>query len=349
MQKEKYNSLDICKLLMAFFVVAIHTLQFSNPKISDIFYSTVNMAVPFFFLTSGFLLAKKMQPPSIEMYIQNCLGKYLHKIIKMYIIWTAIYSPIALYCFVKYDTGFFLSVFIYIRGLFLRGEQSYSWQLWYLLSTIYGLLYIKICYKLLKTKHIVILGSCFFLLGSALTFLSEYDGNLPNGISLFRKFILYTISSGRIFSSFFYLPLGILLFKTTIRNSIFLLLFVAGLMLNILVRNVFFSEILTGITSVGFFGIVKSVSLPNSSFYLFARKMSITIYLIHMWVFVSYCYFAGGEILYGFSSFFITCGVSVIIAYIVTMFQTVLLNNENENKTPLFHKAVLQRIPHKKR
>ena len=79
-KKYNYNSLDVCKLLMAFCVVAIHTCPLEHCDvivINDIYDSFVSMAVPFFFLSSGFLLAKKFEFPLLAQENINIIKKQL--------------------------------------------------------------------------------------------------------------------------------------------------------------------------------------------------------------------------------------------------------------------------------
>ena len=63
MERKKFNSLDICKLWMAFCVVTIHTHPLEHCTITiinEIYDSFVRMAVPFFFLSSGFFIGTKV-------------------------------------------------------------------------------------------------------------------------------------------------------------------------------------------------------------------------------------------------------------------------------------------------
>ena len=55
---QKSNSLiiDICKIIGAYMVVAIHTTPFEQTDgvISNIYFTLLKCAVPFFFMASGF-------------------------------------------------------------------------------------------------------------------------------------------------------------------------------------------------------------------------------------------------------------------------------------------------------
>ena len=63
---KQYNSLDLVKFLMAFAVVAVHTEPFincTNNILIKVISPITSMAVPFYFLASGYLLAVKMRWP----------------------------------------------------------------------------------------------------------------------------------------------------------------------------------------------------------------------------------------------------------------------------------------------
>lgn len=56
-ERLQYNNIDLIKFIMAFAVVAIHTnplVDCKNDIVQIVYNNIVNMAVPFFFLTTGF-------------------------------------------------------------------------------------------------------------------------------------------------------------------------------------------------------------------------------------------------------------------------------------------------------
>ena len=59
----EYNAIDFVKFIMALVVVAIHTEPFhgSSENIQVLFDTFSGLAVPFFFISSGFLLGKRVQ------------------------------------------------------------------------------------------------------------------------------------------------------------------------------------------------------------------------------------------------------------------------------------------------
>ena len=59
---EKYNAIDLFKLIMAVCVIAIHTnplYECNSKAVISIYNTLVGVANPFFFLSSGYLIGKK--------------------------------------------------------------------------------------------------------------------------------------------------------------------------------------------------------------------------------------------------------------------------------------------------
>lgn len=59
---EKYNAIDLFKLIMAVCVIAIHTnplYECNSKAVISIYNTLVCVANPFFFLSSGYLIGKK--------------------------------------------------------------------------------------------------------------------------------------------------------------------------------------------------------------------------------------------------------------------------------------------------
>lgn len=91
-----YNSIDLLKFFMSFFVVAIHT-DYDHTFFTGFICPLV---VPMFFVLSGFLLQKKM-----SVYIScgnsNCvdwtINMYIVKLLKLYFLWTVLYLPLTFY------------------------------------------------------------------------------------------------------------------------------------------------------------------------------------------------------------------------------------------------------------
>ena len=95
--KEKYNAIDITKFIMAIILIFIHTWSrfggiLMQTKLIPI---VTNTAVPFFFITSGFLLENKIKKQKENK--EKVVKKYILNALIIYIIWTIIYLPITIF------------------------------------------------------------------------------------------------------------------------------------------------------------------------------------------------------------------------------------------------------------
>lgn len=99
----EYRILDLMKFVMAVVVIAIHIrpeVSFSNHSVKIIFEGIYSLAVPFFFMASGFLLFRKARIPLEDVGKARILS-YLKRMLKLYVVWTLIYLPLTIYGFWK--------------------------------------------------------------------------------------------------------------------------------------------------------------------------------------------------------------------------------------------------------
>lgn len=131
----EYIGVDICKYIMAFAVVAIHV---SSPacigiKLPDILEWFVRLAVPFFFVATGFFLQHKLDRMTVEERIKTLRQRSL-QLIKLFSYWLIIYFPISLYLAIDSGRPYLKSVAIYVFNVVINGESSYAWPLWFIYS-----------------------------------------------------------------------------------------------------------------------------------------------------------------------------------------------------------------------
>ena len=164
--KIQYNNIDLFKFIFAIVVVMIHTTPFMDisESASWFFSNTVaNLAVPFFFVTSGFLLFGKLANCGSDRRDET-VKKYLVHIVRMYLIWCIIWIPWKALNY--YNIGSFTTTdFVkYIRDIiFVSGGDA----LWYLpaLATAVGIVYL-LRYKLnLPKESILILSFILYIAG----------------------------------------------------------------------------------------------------------------------------------------------------------------------------------------
>ena len=111
-----------------------------------------------------------------------------------------IYIPLTVYGTFKElreNSNLYVAVYNLIKNYFFVGEQFYSWQLWYLLATIFGMEVLLLVPH--KHWHELLLYSCAF-------FALAYVINCFQG----TRIIKLTIVNGRLFTRPSYILLGML-------------------------------------------------------------------------------------------------------------------------------------------
>lgn len=277
-----FHSIDCVKLVMAVFVVAIHTSAYNcypQAWVNMIGTALISLAVPFFFVASGFLLWHKLVEATIEQKLDR-IQKWLKKTIRLYLVWTFIFLPYAIYGFARENLSITKSIIFYIRNILLVGENYWSWPLWYLLAMIVagGILYVVVRIRC-KQKHIYILAIVLAITGIILNTLHEQcDGYHQLYFSIFK-----TTRNG-FFIGFPYICIGIAIAQHGILRStrILWLIFLISIGLNIV--DIPFALF---IAVYALFSLTLHMQLPSSKKeqYQQARLSSTVIYFVHMiWI-----------------------------------------------------------------
>lgn len=250
------------KVLMAFVVVSIHTTEWPLLGIRDV-------AVPFFFLVSGFFLFGKMTGDRKE--DLAAIRTWTLKILKLYLIWTAIYLPFTVYGWMQDGLTWKQAMAVFIRNLVFLGQNFMSWPLWYLLSMIWG----GVLFYLLRAVNVPLWG---MLLAGILLFAIPHVPGVVDS-TLYRK--LFKDSTNLVYTGPLYLAIGGLLRRYNVRLPLWggVLLAIAGL-----VGMYWCSLLALPFAAVGFFLLAKELQLPFISDRLSRafRDGSETIYLVHM-------------------------------------------------------------------
>lgn len=281
-QKE-YKFLDVMKFMMAIVVVAIHTrpeCSFKSAIVRGIFEAVYSIAVPFFFMASGFLLFRKVSLP-LDSEGEKRIKNYLKKILKLYLIWTVIYLPQTVYGFYIDGMPLLKSAVVFIRNILLVGENWMSWPLWYLLALIVG---VGIIYGLLRLRvsrnWIVIIGILMAMIGVALDYCK--DNSIMQSITDLY-FSAFQKTRNGFFVGFLYVSLGMLCSKLEkVSSGAILLILLVGIIC--MYMNIPLSVALVVfalfIISISF----QSDSLSNCNSQVY-RYLSSIIYFCHMiWV-----------------------------------------------------------------
>lgn len=97
-RNHNFNSIDLMKFIFALLVIAIHfppLVDISNIVNWALIQFVARLAVPFFFICSGYLLFRKTDLANKEK-TQARIKRYTLRIIKMLIIWYLLYFPLIL-------------------------------------------------------------------------------------------------------------------------------------------------------------------------------------------------------------------------------------------------------------
>lgn len=164
MEKEYYGGIGVIRFLCAIAVVVIHTEPFA-------FFGLLNsvsvncvcrVAVPFFFMTSGFLLFRKqdacgpLSPP---------VARYIKRILLMYLFWSAVYFPftaLRMYFSGSVDAAF--GIFLgYLKNMIFSAGYGF---LWYLPATAVAVFLVSFLLgKKVKIGKITATASALYFIG----------------------------------------------------------------------------------------------------------------------------------------------------------------------------------------
>ena len=180
--KQEYAAIDYARFIAALFVVAIHISPVKEAGDHYFFWFNqilFRMAVPFFFVTSGFFVASKIHD-------KYKLFLYSRKILIFYVLYTIIYFLQIIYSYLNADQKLsdFWKYFLHL--FFLEGSYT---QFWYFLSLLIGiwLLYLlKRCH--LDDRNIVLCSGLLYGIGIVEKVYSNLFEKLPIIIKLLNDF-----------------------------------------------------------------------------------------------------------------------------------------------------------------
>ena len=122
-EKNRQSNVDVIKFLLSLMVVCIHTgaTSLMPSEIGKFFNSIFNLAVPIFFVYSGYFFACED-----KLIKKGKLITYSKHIVKLYILWSAIYLPICIQVYIENGWSIQECLHNYSEGFFKLGQHPYS-------------------------------------------------------------------------------------------------------------------------------------------------------------------------------------------------------------------------------
>lgn len=296
-KKKQFFCIDLVKLICAVLVVAIHVQPLEDVNLFinyGLVHYIARVAVPFYFVTSGYFLFRKINP---ECFDKNITLLYTQRIWKLYLSWTGIYSvPIIYYIILKGKSGIVSGILDAIRIIFLVGYG----QLWYLHATVVAVLAITflISHKF-NVKKIVILGACLYAIGLLAQSWFWVIKPLQNIDAVWAslKVVRNIISTTRngIFEGILFMSIGMLFaykkivmkFRYAVIGFCVSMIFLCG---EVFVVKYFYlyldrdMYIFLVPVVLFLFYIISHIELRESGVFKQLRVMGFLIYLVHMWI-----------------------------------------------------------------
>ncbi len=200
---KQYAAVDIAKYVSALLVVAIHTYPFLeiSETFNTLFIAIVcRLAVPFFFISSGYFLFRKLDGTKEQN--QKRIMRYIRRLLILYLVWTVIYIPYTIWNYM--GTGFsFLSIFGWIRDFFLNGSY---YHLWFLPALITGTLIVYWLGEKNRISKVVSISMILYVIGYIINVYAPIWQSLPY-VSIVYGFFTKTIVTAR--DGFFFAPIFI--------------------------------------------------------------------------------------------------------------------------------------------
>lgn len=290
--RKQYNSLDIAKFIAAILIIIIHANPFSSYS-SVLSYSFRNIiaviAVPFFFITSGFLFFTKLNSLGQEEQ-KTYFKSYIKRLCIMYLLWSAVYFVFVLIEWLRYGVEL-VDILIYVRDFFFKGSYS---TIWFLPALITAIATVYLLHKWFTYKTIILISLPFYIFACLGSSYYGVVDNLPIIGNIFDTYfcIFDTVKNGILFG-WIYVAIGGYISeeieKKTVNSKNSLLLAVVFFILMALetIGQRYLNLSTNGVDtklmliplSVCIFVFVLSLNFKSNGLYVWMRKLSLLMFL----------------------------------------------------------------------
>jgi peptidoglycan/LPS O-acetylase OafA/YrhL len=158
--KQVLPSIDLMRVICAFMVVIIHTQSKGGHDVVGYFISQIfpRVAVPFFFMVSGYFLSLSLtKKQDIKV-----IFKYLKRVIATYTLWSMIYYLISVQYNLKNNIPIAKATKHFIINFFSIGS---NYHLWYFPALIFSVLVLAVFYKFNKLNLLIWLSILLYIIG----------------------------------------------------------------------------------------------------------------------------------------------------------------------------------------
>lgn len=308
---------DVIKLIMAFAVVAIHVRAVYGDAhgYSPAFNWFIELAVPYFFIVSGYLIGNKLDRMATVDEKRAALRSRSGKCLRMFVLWLIIYLPIQIYCYAVGDDPLWKDLVRYPLQVLLWGQSAYAFPLWYLWSMVVYLFIYSRCAGMKNARVWIMSVSALIYLGGWTATHVEFDSQLLNTLFRYFKLLTWPVLIGGM-----YLMCGMLIKRVLdigVNPPLIVIccvlvsymLYIVGLPWPPLVGG------------IALFMLAAHVRLPESPAWMWCRKMSMWIYFVHMWVLFLMIVFVGDALSGIYVRALVVCCACVAVSALIMSLQ----------------------------
>ena len=295
-EQKHYNGIDAVRILCAVLVIMIHIPPFgaaydgtAGALLNFIFAQVLaRIAVPFFFVTSGYFLFKKTGDAL----------PFARKLLRLYAVWTVLYIPFIARDLLANEYGPAMDLVLFARDAVFSGSFS---VLWYLPAGIFASLLVSVLLRQkMQPGRIVLTALLFYLAGllaqSWFGLIVPLQSAAPALWSALQKaqLVLCTTRDG-LFDAFMFMALGMYIARGKKQFNALaplpgLILSLAGLFAEAFFLNAlgFIREHDTYLFLVPcaffLFRFAMELSLKDRAVYALFRPVSALMYFTHYWI-----------------------------------------------------------------
>jgi len=271
-KKREYKGIDLMKFIAAILVISLHTNAFYE---FNLIFGNIakqgfsRLAVPFFFICSGYFLASSLENKDKES-SRKVLRKTMLRLLWLYVGWCIVYFTYDMIEMIETFSDIGLASLMYIRNVIFFGSHGH---LWYMPALMLGVILSYIACKKKMVKQFLLASMILYLiglLGQAYSWM--LDGN--DFLSMFKNSYLAIFQTTRngLFFGFPFVMLGVFINQEKDMSSTSRLL-----KRYLIAQSLFFVEICFLLFATKAFTYDMSIMLVPTSYYLFKTILTFNV------------------------------------------------------------------------